>query len=297
MGKRLAWSESTWFQWMQLAAGLLLGALGYRMFLVPNDIAAGGFTGIGQLVNHFLSWPVGAVALALNVPLFALSMGRLGLKFGLKSLLASVALSLLIDHLPVGPFTRDPILAAIFGGVVAGGRVSGWCCWGGATTGGSDMLGKLVSSRVPVVTVGAVTFTVDVLVIACSAFVFDADKALLAMVSAFLMNRMLDGVLTGPSRAKAYYIHFPPQPAHRPAHHGGNGPGRHGAGRAGHVFSEGNDHPDVRYRAIGGPSIAPHRVPGGPGGLCHRHRRTRGPGRGIQPQQLMEGWKLWALPS
>ena len=120
MGKRLAWSESTWFQWTQLAAGLLLGALGYRMFLVPNDIAAGGFTGIGQLVNHFLSWPVGAVALALNVPLFALSMGRLGLKFGLKSLLASVALSLLIDHLPVGPFTRDPILAAIFGGVVAG---------------------------------------------------------------------------------------------------------------------------------------------------------------------------------
>lgn len=193
---------------MQLAAGLLLGALGYRMFLVPNDIAAGGFTGIGQLVNHFLSWPVGAVALALNVPLFALSMGRLGLKFGLKSLLASVALSLLIDHLPVGPFTRDPTLAAIFGGVVAGAGF-GLVLRGGATTGGSDMLGKLVSSRAPVVTVGAVTFTVDVLVIACSAFVFDADKALLAMVSAFLMNRMLDGVLTGPSRAKAYYIISP----------------------------------------------------------------------------------------
>lgn len=208
MGKRLAWSESTWFQWTQLTAGLLLGALGYRMFLVPNDIAAGGFTGIGQLVNHFLSWPVGAVALALNVPLFALSMGRLGLKFGLKSLLASVALSLLIDHLPVGPFTQDPILAAIFGGVVAGAGF-GLVLRGGATTGGSDMLGKLVSSRVPVVTVGAVTFTVDVLVIACSAFVFDADKALLAMVSAFLMNRMLDGVLTGPSRAKAYYIISP----------------------------------------------------------------------------------------
>lgn len=208
MGKRLVWSESTWFQWTQLAAGLLLGALGYRMFLVPNDIAAGGFTGIGQLVNHFLSWPVGAVALALNVPLFALSMGRLGLKFGLKSLLASVALSLLIDHLPVGPFTRDPILAAIFGGVVAGAGF-GLVLRGGATTGGSDMLGKLVSSRAPVVTVGAVTFTVDVLVIACSAFVFDADKALLAMVSAFLMNRMLDGVLTGPSRAKAYYIISP----------------------------------------------------------------------------------------
>ena len=208
MGKRLAWTESTWFQWTQPAAGLLLGALGYRMFLVPNDIAAGGFTGIGQLVNHFLSWPVGAVALALNVPLFALSMGRLGLKFGLKSLLASVALSLLIDHLPVGPFTRDPILAAIFGGVVAGAGF-GLVLRGGATTGGSDMLGKLVSSRAPVVTVGAVTFTVDVLVIACSAFVFDADKALLAMVSAFLMNRMLDGVLTGPSRAKAYYIISP----------------------------------------------------------------------------------------
>ena len=208
MSKRLAWSDSIWFQWVQLAAGLLLGALGYRMFLVPNDIAAGGFTGAGQLIHHFTMWPVGAVALALNMPLFALSMGRLGLRFGLKSLLSSVALSLLIDCLPVGPFTRDPILAAIFGGVVAGAGF-GLVLRGGATTGGSDMLGKLVSSRVPVATVGAVTFAVDALVIACSAFIFDTDKALLAMVSAFLMNRMLDGVLTGPGRAKAYYIISP----------------------------------------------------------------------------------------
>ena len=207
-----------------------------------------------------------------------------------------MALSLLIDHLPVGALYPGPHPGGHIRGVVSGGRVR-LVLLGGATTGGSDMLGKLVSSRVPVVTVGAVTFTVDVLVIACSAFVFDADKALLAMVSAFLMNRMLDGVLTGPSRAKAYYIISPPQPAHRPAHHGGNGPGRHGAGRAGHVFSEGNDHPDVRYRAIGGPSIAPHRVPGGPEAFVIVTDVHEALGEGFKPQQLMEGWKLWALPS
>lgn len=205
LGKRLMWTESVWFQWVQLILGLFLGALGYRMFLVPSDIAAGGFTGLGQLINSFTGWPVGTVSLLFNVPLFALSMGRLGLKFGLKSLFSTVALSLLIDYLPVGPFTQQPILAAVFGGVVAGAGF-GLVLRGGATTGGSDMLGKLVSSHLPIVTVGAVTFAVDALVIAASAFVFDTDKALLAMIAAFLMNRMLDMVLMGPSRAKAYYI-------------------------------------------------------------------------------------------
>lgn len=205
MGKRLIWTESGWFQWVQLLMGLMLGALGYRMFLVPSDIAAGGFTGIGQLVNSFTGWPVGTVSLILNVPLFALSMRRLGFQFGAKSLLATFLLSFLIDYLPVGPFTQEPVLAAVFGGLVAGAGF-GLVLRGGATTGGSEMLGKLVCSRIPTVTVGAVTFTVDALVILASAFVFEPDKALLAMISAFLMNRMLDMVLMGPSRAKAYYI-------------------------------------------------------------------------------------------
>ena len=196
---------ATLLPWIQIAMGLLLAALGYRLFLVPNDIAAGGFTGLGQLINAYTGWPVGAIAMCLNLPLFVLSMKTLGLTFGMKSLIAMVGLSLLIDHLPAPAIESDLLLAAVFGGVLAGMGL-GLVLRGGATTGGSDMLGKLISGRFPVFSIGSVTFAVDALVIIASGFVYSAYSAMLALVSAYLMNRMLDSVLQGFGVAKAYHI-------------------------------------------------------------------------------------------
>ncbi|MGJ4850219.1 YitT family protein [Bacillota bacterium Meth-B3] len=194
-----------WVSWAQVVLGLIFGSLGYRLFLVPNDIAAGGFTGIGQLINAFTGWPVGMIALVLNLPLFALSMRRLGLGFGLRSLLSMIALSLLIDHLPVPPVTDDALLSSVFGGVMAGFGF-GLVLRGDATTGGSDMLGKVINDHFPAFSIGAISFAVDALVIVGSAFVFSATRAMQALVAAYLMNRMLDMVLEGLNLAKAYYI-------------------------------------------------------------------------------------------
>ena len=66
--------------------GLVFCSLGYNLFLVPNNIAAGGFTGIAQLINSGTGWPIGTISLALNVPLFLFSMKSLGLRFGVRSL-------------------------------------------------------------------------------------------------------------------------------------------------------------------------------------------------------------------
>ena len=83
---------------VNIFAGLLLATLGYNMFLIPNDIAPGGFTGIGQLVNELVGFNVGATVLALNVPLFLLSFRSMGLRFAALSLAATIALSLLLAH-------------------------------------------------------------------------------------------------------------------------------------------------------------------------------------------------------
>ena len=194
-----------WVPWAQIVLGLMFASLGYRLFLVPNDIAAGGFTGLGQLINAFTGWPVGMIALVLNLPLFALSMRRLGLGFGLRSLLSMIALSLLIDYLPVPSVTDDALLSSVFGGVMAGFGF-GLILRGDATTGGSDMLGKVINDHFPIFSIGAITFAVDALVIVGSAFVFSATRAMQALIAAYLMNRMLDMVLEGPNLAKAYYI-------------------------------------------------------------------------------------------
>ena len=190
---------------LYIVIGLLCCSLGYNMYLIPNNIAAGGFTGVGQLVNHYVNISVGTVGIILNVPLFALSMKRMGLQFGIRSLAAMLGLSLAIDllHFPVA--TNDLLLSCIFGGAISGIGF-GLVLRGNATTGGSDMLASLVHRRLPFIRVSVGIFAVDGIVIIASAFVFDQQAAMYALICVFLMNVMVDLVLEGPNSAQAYFI-------------------------------------------------------------------------------------------
>ena len=185
--------------------GLFSCSLGYCMFLVPNEIAPGGFTGIGQLCNALFGINVGTMALILNVPLFAISMRSMGIKFGVKSLAASIGLSLLIDYLPIGAVTDDLLLATVFGALL-GGVGFGLILRGNATTGGTDMLASLIHTRVPTLRVGVLITMVDGLVVVASAFVFSPKMAMYALISVFIMNYTLDYVLDGMNRSTAYLI-------------------------------------------------------------------------------------------
>ena len=185
--------------------GLFSCSLGYCMFLVPNEIAPGGFTGISQLCNALFGINVGTMALILNVPLFAVSMRSMGIKFGVKSLAASIGLSLLIDYLPIGAVTDDLLLATVFGALL-GGIGFGLILRGNATTGGTDMLASLIHTRVPTLRVGVLITMVDGLVVVASAFVFSPKMAMYALISVFIMNYTLDYVLDGMNRSTAYLI-------------------------------------------------------------------------------------------
>ncbi len=185
--------------------GLFSCSLGYCMFLVPNEIAPGGFTGIGQLCNALFGINVGTMALILNVPLFAVSMRSMGIKFGVKSLAASIGLSLFIDYLPIGAVTDDLLLATVFGALL-GGVGFGLILRGNATTGGTDMLASLIHTRVPTLRVGVLITMIDGLVVLASAFVFSPKMAMYALISVFIMNYTLDYVLDGMNRSTAYLI-------------------------------------------------------------------------------------------
>lgn len=188
-----------------IAAGLMCCCAAYNLYLIPNEIAAGGFTGIGQLVNSVIDVNIGTVSIVLNIPLFVLSMRRLGLSFGIRSLIAMLGLSLTIDYVPLPAATNDLLLATVFGGALAG-LGFGLILRGNATTGGSDMLASLVHSRFPTVRVSVGIFAVDGLVILASAFVFDQQAAMYALICTGLMNLVVDAVLEGPNSAHSYII-------------------------------------------------------------------------------------------
>ena len=185
--------------------GLLVAAVAYRMYLVPNQVVAGGFTGVGQLLNHLLGISVGTVNIALNVPLFLISMKSMGLRFGVRSLIAMVLLSLLIDHIPLPPATDDMLLASVYGGTISGIGF-GLVLRGSATTGGTDMLASLLHKVIPVLRVSYAIFLFDGLVIIASAFTFEPQAAMYGLISTFLCNVLVDLVLEGPNSAHSYFI-------------------------------------------------------------------------------------------
>ncbi len=192
-------------KWLSMAAGVVLTALTFPMFFIPNQIAPGGLTGISTLINALTGLPVGLMTIFLNLPLFLISWKRMGSAFSIKSLLCMVSLSAIIDLLPIGPVTDDPILAAVFGGTMLGFGV-GLVIRGGATTGGTDMAATLIHERFPAISVGGLLLAIDFCVIAASGVVFNVQSALYALICVFLSSRVMDRTVEGFGSAKAFFI-------------------------------------------------------------------------------------------
>lgn len=190
---------------LYIALGLMIGTLAYNLFLIPNNIAPGGFTGVAQLVHSGTGWPVGAISLALNVPLFLLSMKSMGARFGVRSLLTTVGFSLLLDLLKPDLAMQDKWLATVYGGLFSGIGF-GLILRGSATTGGSDMLASLMHRLFPALRVSVGMFLVDGLVIIASAVVFDTMSAMYALICTFISNVVVDFVLEGPNSSHSFFI-------------------------------------------------------------------------------------------
>ena len=189
----------------QIALGCFIGAAGYPLFMTPNRIAPGGLTGVATIINYLLGLPVGTVSLALNVPLFLIGYRAMGRVFVFRSLIATVLFSALIDLLPLEAMTMDPLLATVYGGVLLGIGL-GLILRGGATTGGTDMVARMVHRRFPVITVGAFLFALDCAVVIAAGLIMGASEALYALINIFLSAKVIDVVMVGFTGNKACLV-------------------------------------------------------------------------------------------
>ena len=209
MTNMLAGSGNARAKWVMhyalMLVGCLIGAVAYPLFLVPNGIAPGGVTGISMVLHHAFGWPVGMTSLLINIPLFLIGYRNMGRTFVLRSLVATVLFSALIDLMKLEPLTREPLLASVFGGVLVGFGL-GLILRAGATTGGTDLLARVVHRRFPLISVGAFLFALDGVVITLAGFTLSMEHAMYAMISAFIITKVLDSVLTGLRMDKACYI-------------------------------------------------------------------------------------------
>lgn len=188
-----------------IVVGCVLGGMAYPMFLTPSNIAPGGVTGVATVLRFVFGWPIGVTSLLLNVPLFFIGFRAMGRRFVFRSFVATVLFSLSIDVLKLKPLTMDPLLASLFGGVLLGVGL-GLILRGGATTGGTDLIARVVHSRFSVISVGGFLFAIDFLVIAMAGFTMSAEHALYALINVFTTSKVLDTVLAGLGTDKACHI-------------------------------------------------------------------------------------------
>ena len=189
-----------------LAASLLYAAA-IALFLDPNQLAPGGVSGIAIILNRLCGLPTGTLILLMNIPLLALGMWKLGWKFVLSTVVAVAASSVFTDLLaPYGPLTTDPLLAACAGGALLAVGM-GILFKLGATSGGTDILIRVIKLKYKHLKTGSLFLATDCCVIAASALVFgDIDLALYAAIATIVSSFCLDLVLYGRDEAKLVYL-------------------------------------------------------------------------------------------
>ncbi len=192
---RSIWHKISWI--VMTVLGSAVFSLGFALFLMPNDMNAGGISGLAQVIVEVLGFgSVGTLAIIINLPLFVLGGIKIGKKFFAGSLLGMVLSSVLIDVLALLPVPAlEPLMSVLYGGVICGLGL-GVVFISGTSTGGSDILIRLLKLRYRNVPIGQISLCFDATVVVLTGIVFhDLSKALYTGVAVFVTSQVIDAVI------------------------------------------------------------------------------------------------------
>ena len=197
---------------MLIVIGAVLAGLGFSLFQVPYNIAAGGVSGIAILINHFTGWPISVMYLVMNVPLFVLGFFYLGrwrflISTALAVLLFSFTTGVGNQYLPTvlaeWPITDNILLSAIYAGLIGIG--GGLLYLAGATMGGTAIIGRIIQVKTGL-SLSQIYLFVDGAIVLAAGIVFGWEIALYAMLTLLLSGQAADFVMEGPSRARTAMV-------------------------------------------------------------------------------------------
>ncbi|MHA0856499.1 YitT family protein [Paenibacillus sp. CMAA1364] len=188
---------------MLIGAGLVSVAL--EIFLVPNDIIDGGITGISIILSYFTKLPLGIFLTLLNVPFLFLGYKQIGKTFALSTLFSIIVMSIgtYLLH-PIQPFTDDPFLSSVFGGVILGFGV-GLVIRAGGSLDGTEIIAILLSKKSPF-SVGEVVMFINVFILSSAGFFFGWDHAMYSLIAYYIAFKLIDVTNEGMNQSKSIWI-------------------------------------------------------------------------------------------
>ena len=190
---------------LYVTLGAFILAISVNLIFLPNQIVAGGASGLSIVLNELFGWNVALTLYAINIPLLILCFLLLGKDVGFKTIYGSLINPFFIaitGSLP--PLTNNIFLATLYGGVLTGIGL-GLVFRGNASTGGSAIISQIVNKYFKI-SLGVSVFVVDGFVIATALFVFTKDTVLFSLISLFIIGRVIDRVQVGVLRSKNLFI-------------------------------------------------------------------------------------------
>ncbi|MCH5300657.1 MAG: YitT family protein [Ruminococcus sp.] len=193
---------------------IVLGAIVYAVsvviFTAPNNIAPGGLTGIGTVLNYLYDLPIGVIIFVFNIPLFVWGAIENGIKFLTKTIVGTASISVAIDvmGLFLTNYTGDLMLASIFGGILNGLGL-GIIFYSGGSTGGTDIVSLNIHKHYPHLSTGSIILAIDAVIIIFAAIIYKSlESALYAVIAIFVSIKVIDAINYGFSRdnGKAMFI-------------------------------------------------------------------------------------------
>lgn len=188
-----------------VGAGIM--GIATALFLLPNELSSGGFSGIATIFYYFLKIPMGYTILALNIPLLLIAVYKLGKSFVIKSILGTFIFSSTIDFLDkFEPITQNKFLACVYGGVLIGIGTA-IILKANASTGGSDLISAIVKAYNPHIRMGKLITIIDVVIVSLNVLFFKKiEIGLYSAIAIYLMGKMIDIVFEGVNFTKLLII-------------------------------------------------------------------------------------------
>ena len=191
--------------YVYIVIGAAIIAVGFNVFLLPNEVASGGVSGISTILKGLFDWKPGFVQYAFNIPLFIAGVIFLGKQFGARSLVGTLTLPLFVILTSSWePATLNPLLGALFGGISVGVGL-GIVFRGNASTGGTDLAAQIITKYTGL-SLGTSVMLIDGLIVLSAALVFDIEKGLYALIGLFVTTKTIDIIQLGFSQSKMVYI-------------------------------------------------------------------------------------------
>lgn len=185
--------------------GSSLMGVGLEIFLVPNQIIDGGIVGISIILSHLTGLKLGIFLFILNLPFLILGYKQIGKTFAISTLLGVTVMSIVTSVLhPVPELTEDPLLAAVFGGIILGIGVGMVIRYGGSLD-GTEIIAIVFNKRLPL-SVGETVMFFNIFILGSAGFIFGWDRAMYSLIAYFIAFKMIDVTIQGLDESRSVWI-------------------------------------------------------------------------------------------